>query len=116
MFIAYVVVAVVLALAVAGSATAKFRHDERVTAGLSGVGVPESWFKRLALLNYAGALGLLIGIAWRPLGIAAAAGLTLYFLGALGFHIRAKDAKGMPMPAALFVFSAVALALAIASA
>ena len=116
MFIAYVVVAVVLAVASIGSATAKIRRDERVTAGLSAAGVPESWFTRLALLNYAGAAGLLIGIWWRPLGIAAALGLTLYFLGALVFHVRAKDFKGMPMPVVLFVLSAVALTLGIASA
>jgi hypothetical protein len=115
-FIAYIVVAVVLALGITGSATAKLRHDERVTTGLTGVGVPESWFVPLALLTLAGAIGLLAGIAWRPLGIAAAIGLVLYFLGALVFHVRAKDAKGMPMPTALLVVSAVALALGIASA
>jgi hypothetical protein len=116
MFVAYTVVAVVLALGIAGSATAKLRRDERVTSGLTGAGVPQSWFVPLALLNLAGAAGLLIGIGWRPLGIAAATGLVLYFLGALAFHVRAKDPKGMPVPAALLVVSAVALVLGIASA
>ncbi|GAA2486125.1 DoxX family protein [Winogradskya humida] len=115
MFIAYTVVAVVLALANAGTATAKLRRAEPATSGLLATGVPESWFVPLALLNLAGAAGLLIGIGWRPLGIAAAAGLVLYFGGALGFHVRAKDFKGMPMPGAFFLLSVVALALGIAS-
>ncbi|GIM89766.1 DoxX family protein [Paractinoplanes toevensis] len=116
MFIAYTVVAVVVALANAGTATAKIRRDERITAGLTGVGVPGSWFVPLALLNYAGAAGLLIGIGWRPLGIAAATGLVLYFLGALGAHVRVKDTKGMPMAALMLAGAVLALVLGIASA
>ena len=116
MFIAYTVVAIVLGLGLAGSASAKIRKDERVTAGLTGAGVPLSWFVPLALLELAGTVGLLIGIWWRPLGIAAAIGVILYFIGALVFHIRAKDGKGTPAPAALLVAGVVALALGIASA
>ena len=70
----------------------------------------------LALLDLAGAGGLLIGIGWRPLGIAAATGLLLYFLGALGFHLRAKDIKGMPMPAVFTILSAATLSLGVLSA
>ena len=70
----------------------------------------------LALLNLAGAGGLLIGIDWRPLGIAAATGLLLYFLGALVFPFRAWEFKGMPMAVVFTVLSAAALALGTASA
>ncbi|MBU2669334.1 DoxX family protein [Actinoplanes bogorensis] len=116
MFIAYTVFAIVFALAVAASATAKLRRADNVTTSLAAAGVPESWFNRLALLQFAGAAGLLVGIAWRPLGIAAAVGLVIYFAGAVGFHVRTRDFKGMPMPLVLVVPSAVALALGIASA
>jgi predicted membrane channel-forming protein YqfA (hemolysin III family) len=115
-FIAYIVVAIVLGLGLAGSASAKIRKDERVTAGLTAAGVPLSWFVPLALLELAGTAGLLIGIWWRPLGIAAAIGVILYFIGAVFFHIRAKDLKGLPAPAALLVVGAVALTLGLASA
>ena len=116
MFNAYTVFAIVFALAVAASATAKLRRADNVTTSLAGAGVPESWFNRLALLQLAGAVGLLVGIWWRPLGIAAAIGLVLYFAGAVVFHVRARDFKGMPMPIVLLVPSAAALALGIASA
>ena len=115
MSIAYVVVAVVYGLAVVATGTAKIRRVERVVAGLTGAGVPSSWFVPLGLLNLAGALGLWLGIAWRPLGIAAATGLVLYFAGAVIAHLRVKDVKGMPMPAMLSAFAAVTLLLAIAS-
>ena len=116
MFVAYAVVAVVLGLGLAASGSAKIRKDERVTTGLTTVGVPLSWFVPLALLEIAGTVGLLIGIAWRPLGIAAAIGVILYFVGALSFHVRAKDVKGMPMPAALLIVAVLALAFGLASA
>jgi DoxX-like protein len=115
-FIAYTVVAIVLGLGLAGSASAKIRKDERVTAGLTGAGVPLSWFVPLALLELAGTAGLLIGIGWRPLGIAAAIGVILYFLGALVFHVRARDFKGLAAPAVLLVAGVVALILGLASA
>ena len=116
MFIAYTVVAIVLGLGLAGSASGKIRKDERVTAGLTAVGVPLSWFVPLALLELAGTVGLLIGIGWRPLGIAAAIGVILYFVGALYFHVRAKDFKGMPVPAVLLIVGVLALIFGIASA
>ncbi len=116
MFIAYTVVAIVLGLGLAGSASAKIRKDERVTAGLTAAGIPLSWFVPLALLEIAGTIGLLIGIWWRPLGIAAAIGVILYFVGALIFHVRARDFKGMPMPAVLLLVGVLALVLGLASA
>ena len=116
MFIAYAVVAVVFGLANINSAVAKIRGVERVTGVLTAAGVPSSWFVPLALLNLAGGIGLWIGIAWRPLGIAAATGLVLYFAGAVLTHVRAGDFRNIPLPAALLAVAALTLALAIASA
>jgi len=116
MFIAYAVAAVVFGLATANSALAKIRGVERVAAVLIAAGVPRTWFVPLGLLNLAGAVGLWIGIAWRPLGIAAATGLVLYFAGAVIAHVRVRDTKNVPLPAALLAVSAATLALAVASA
>lgn len=55
------------------------------------VRVPRGWMAPLGALLAAGALGLLAGLAVPPLGVAAAAGLVLYFLGALAAHARARD-------------------------
>jgi uncharacterized membrane protein YphA (DoxX/SURF4 family) len=115
-FIAYTVVAIVLGLGLAASASAKIRKDERVVTGMTKAGVPMSWFVPLALLEIAGTVGLLIGIWWRPLGIAAAVGVIGYFVGAVIAHVRAKDTQGLPAPAALLVVAAVALGLGVASA
>jgi hypothetical protein len=42
-------------------------------------------------LKTAGALGLAAGLAFHPLGVAAAIGLILFFVCAVYTHIRAQD-------------------------
>lgn len=116
MSIAYVLTAILLSIVLIGSGRAKLVKDEKITAGLTKVGVPESWFPRLAALELAGALGLLIGIAYRPLGIAAGAGVVLYFAGAVLTHLRARDLKGAPMPAVLLLLAVAPTLLGLATA
>ncbi|MCP2342791.1 DoxX family protein [Actinomadura rupiterrae] len=111
MFIAYIVAAVLLSLLLAGSGRAKLVRDPKITTGLSAVGVPESWFPRLAVLEILGAVGLLAGIAYRPLGIAAGVGVALYFLGAVVTHLRARDTKGAPVPAVILLVAIAPIAL-----
>ena len=65
------------------------------------------WFPFLAGLEFAAAAGLLLGIRWAPLGIAAATGMTLYFVGAIVAHVRVNDLKGLG-PAVQMLFLAVA--------
>ena len=112
MFIAYAVAAALLTVALAASGRAKLVGDERVVAGLSRVGVPRAWFPWLAGCEFAGALGLLAGLVYRPLGIAAATGVVLYFIGAVIAHIRASDVKGLTAPGGLLVVGVATLALA----
>jgi hypothetical protein len=60
----------------------------------------------LGALLAAGALGLLAGLAVPVLGTLAAGGLVLYFLGALGAHLRVRDYNFGPW--AVFLSAAVA--------
>jgi DoxX-like protein len=50
--------------------------------------LPRTWVPALGMLLAAGSLGLLAGFAVPMLGSLAAAGLVLYFLGALVAHLR----------------------------
>jgi hypothetical protein len=72
--------------------------------------VPRSWMIPLGTLLAAGALGLLAGIAVPVLGTLAAAGLVLYFLGALGAHLRVRDRHLGPW-AVYFCLAVAALAV-----
>ncbi len=93
MFIALVVAAVLLAAMCASSASLKLRKDERSVAAIGGTGgVPLRLFPVLAALELAGAAGILIGLWLEPLGVAAA-GLAVYFLGAVVGHLRVGDTE-----------------------
>ncbi len=90
MTVALIVVAVLLSIAAGGSAVMKLRKDPRVLESLHSVGVTDTQVPILAILELLGVLGLIVGI-WVPaLGVAAAAALTLYFLGAVVAHLRVK--------------------------
>ncbi|MFD5287673.1 MULTISPECIES: DoxX family protein [Streptomyces] len=112
MFAAYVTVTVVAVVADAGIAVADLRRARFVLANSAEVAVPASWLPGLALLKAAGAAGLLAGLlGFRPLGIAAAVGLVLFFVGALVAHVRARVFHNIAFPAGYLALNAAALVL-----
>ncbi|MFB7860685.1 DoxX family protein [Streptomyces sp. NPDC056069] len=115
MFIAYAVVATLLALALSASAFLTFTRNPQVTGNMTKLGVPESWLPWLGTAKAAGALGLLAGLVVPALGAAAAVGLVLYFLGAFVSHVRAKDHAVAPV-VVLTLLSGAALILRLTSA
>jgi hypothetical protein len=109
---ASVVVHVLLAVALAASATAAFTRYERVLISMAKAGVPESRLPMLGALKAAGALGLLVGIGVPLIGTAAAVGVILYFAGAITTHLRARDYSLAPATAfGLLAVAALALGL-----
>ncbi|MFD6244015.1 DoxX family protein [Streptomyces roseolus] len=113
MFIGYVVLAALLALAMTGSALATFTRNPAVVGSMQKVGVPDGWLPWLATAKLAGALGLLAGLVVPALGVAAAAGLVLYFAGAVIAHLRVEDHAVAPA-VLLAILPAIALALRMA--
>ncbi|GAB3976363.1 DoxX family protein [Plantactinospora veratri] len=91
MLTAYVVVALLTIVACAWSAAVDLARTEFVLANSARVGVPPSWLPPLAALKAAGAAGLLLGLLGVPaVGLAAATGLVLFFVGAVTVHLRAR--------------------------
>jgi hypothetical protein len=72
--------------------------------------VPRSWVPVLGVLLAAGSLGLLAGFAAPLVGTLAAAGLVLYFLGALIAHLRVGSRQLVGW-AAFFSIAVAALAV-----
>lgn len=114
MFTAYVAVSILAAVANAGIATLDFARRKQVLINMARAGVPESWLSMLATLKAAGALGLLVGIGVPPIGTAAAVGLTLFYVGAIVAHLRAREYTIGPAGACLLL-AATALVLGLAS-
>ena len=91
MFTAYLIVTVLAAAANIFSATLDFIRFKQILINMAKVGVSESWLTMLGALKAAGALGLLVGIRVPLIGIAAAVGLVLFFVGAIITHLRGRD-------------------------
>lgn len=111
MFAGTVIVSVLLAAALVVTAARKLSHRRPVVESYLRVGVPEHRLNQLAAILVAGAAGPLLGLWLAPLGAAAAAGLTGYFLIAIGFHLRARDARHLPNPVLFLALSVAALVL-----
>jgi hypothetical protein len=88
---AYVVIIALAAAAYGYAALLNFVGAESVELVADRVRVPRRWMVPLGLLLASGAVGLLLGLAVPVLGIAAAGGLVVYFLCAVGAHVRAHD-------------------------
>jgi DoxX-like family len=108
----YVVVAVTTAIITGAIAIADFIPAGFVLANSAKVHLPRSWLPVLGTLKLAGAIGLPVGLVGPPaIGLAAAIGLVLYFLGALIAHVRARVLYNIAFPGAYLVLSAASLVL-----
>jgi hypothetical protein len=116
MFTAYVIVTILAAAANTYAATNDFMRAEMVLASMNRLGVPESQLFLLGALKAAGAAGLLVGIGVPAIGLAAAVGLVLFFVGAIVTAVRAHWYTHVPQPAAFLMLAAGSLVLGLASA
>lgn len=90
--VAYLVITLLAAIANGYAAILNFAGAKSVEDVADRLHVSRRWMVPFGILLASGALGLIAGI-WVPLlGQAAAIGLVLYFVCALGAHIRARDA------------------------
>ena len=108
MNLAATVLSVVLAVGFLGSGAIKLIGNKTALQMRDRVNVGAQLWRVIGALEVAGAVGLLVGLAVPALGIAAAVGLSLLLIGAVGAHLCANDARNA-LPAALLLLLAVAL-------
>jgi hypothetical protein len=92
MYVTAAILSVLLALVslAAGAPKALLKGD--VSAGLqSHMGLSAGLVRFIGLAEVAAAAGLIVGLFWQPLGIAAAMGFAVTMVGAVGFHAKAGD-------------------------
>lgn len=115
LFITSAVVAALMSVVLLASAGAKFTRPKRLVDQMSTLGLSYGMLPFLGLAQIAGAGGLIVGLWWGPLGIAAAVCLTLYFAGAVASHLRVGDRKGTAPAAVLAIVALALIALRTAS-
>jgi uncharacterized membrane protein YphA (DoxX/SURF4 family) len=108
MFTATIVSSVLLAVALIPSARGKLVGDPRQLDGMRAVKFPTDRMSLLAVAEFGGVAGLIIGLFWWPLGVAAAVCLIAYFIGALGYLLRARITRANALaPAGLLLLLAI---------
>jgi uncharacterized membrane protein YphA (DoxX/SURF4 family) len=92
MYIAAAILSVLLAVVTVAAGLPKVLLKGDVPAGLqSHMGLSAGLVRFIGLAEVAAALGLIVGLFWPPLGIAAAVGFAILMIGAIYFHARAGD-------------------------
>lgn len=106
MHTAYLVVTLI-AIGIDGfSGVSALLHFAPILPPMQRAGVPLSWLRfPIGTLKTLGALGLVVGLWLPPIGLAAAAGLTIFFVCAVYTHVLANDISGQ------FAFAGFLLAL-----
>ncbi|MDT5323401.1 MAG: hypothetical protein QOF25_553 [Mycobacterium sp.] len=93
MFAATIASPLLLAVALIPSARGKLVGDHRQSDGMRAVNFPVDKMWLLGAAELGGAVGLVVGLFWWPLGAAAAVCLTAYLIGALVYLLRARGTR-----------------------
>ena len=113
--IAEVIVTALLAVLFTFSSLIKLVGVRQSLAIRDHLGVKPMQWRVIGLLELAGVVGVLVGLALAPIGVAAAVGLALLLLGAIIFHVRAADSAADMAPAVIGLGLAVATAILLAA-
>ena len=111
----YTIVTLVTVAVNAAGSVASFAGAHFITDTFTELKIRPRWLPVLASLQAAGALGLLLGLLGIPaIGLAAATGLVLDFLGAVIAHRRAAAYRSLASPLLFLALAVTTLTLAVA--
>jgi len=112
----FVTVSLLLVAACLVPAAAKLLSHPKMRHAAAHFGIPWSRYQLIGVAELAAAGGVMAGLWWHPLGLAAAAGVALLLLGAVITHRRAADGGKEIAPALLALAITIAyLAVALTS-
>jgi DoxX-like family len=95
----FVAISLLLAAACLFPAAAKLASHPKMRHAAAHFGIPWSRYRLIGVAELAAAAGILIGLWWHPLGLAAAAAMALLLLGAIVAHRKAADSAKEMAPA-----------------
>jgi hypothetical protein len=110
----FIALSLLLAAACLVPALGKLTAQPKILASASHFAIPWSAYRLIGVAELAATAGILAGLYWPPIGIAAATGMTVLLVGALTVHQQAGDRPQQAAPAALeLALSLAYLAIAI---
>ncbi len=95
----FVTLSLVFALACLLPAFGKLSAHPRMRAAADHFGIAWERYQLIGVAELAAAAGVLAGLYWRPVGLAAGAGMAVLLLGAVFTHLRASDSPREALPA-----------------
>jgi uncharacterized membrane protein YphA (DoxX/SURF4 family) len=112
----FITISLLLAAVCLFPAAGKLTGQPKMRQSAAHFGIPWARYRLIGVAELAAAAGILAGLWWHPLGVAAAAGMILLLAGALITHRRAADSGKDTAPALLALVITIAyLAIALAS-
>lgn len=114
MHIAIIVLSVLLALELAATGGMKVIGTGTARANAEHLGLSLGLSRLIGIAELAAAAGLLAGLVVKPLAIVTAAAVVVLMVGAVGYHVKARDKVAAVLPAVVTGLIAIAvMALAI---
>jgi hypothetical protein len=107
--VATVIATLIAAAVLAGSSATKLLGTSFSNDTAAHLGISLALNRFVGVCEGAAVVGLVAGLFWRPLAIAAAGGVVLLMIGALSFHRRAGDSLGRASPALVVLLLAVSV-------
>jgi hypothetical protein len=109
----FVVVSLLLTAVCLIPAAGKLSGHPKMRLAAAEFGIPWPRYQLLGLAELAAASGVIAGLFWRPIGVAAGIGMALLLLGAIATHRRAHHRISEAAPA-LVALANTAVYLAVA--
>ena len=110
----FIALSVILAAACLLPGAAKLTGHPRMRDSASRFGIRWHHYRLIGVAELAAAAGILIGLWWHPLGVAAAAGMAVLLVGAVVTHRMAADSVKEAVPAVVALLLTLAyLAIAL---
>ncbi len=97
----FITLSLLLAVACVVPAIGKMLSHPKMVASASHFDIPWAQYRLIGVAELAAGAGVLAGLAWRPMGIAAAAGMAALLISALTVHRRTGDGIKEAAPAIL---------------
>jgi len=112
----FITISLLLAAACLLPAAGKLTGNPKMRRSAAHFGIPRPRYRLIGVAELAAAAGVLAGLWWHPLGVAAAAGMGLLLLGAMITHRKVADSGKEMAPALLALLLTLAyLAIALTS-
>ena len=117
MFIVTLLLSLLLAAVFVADALFKVVKNPTGADQAYDLGYPIPVWRVIGWLELLGALGLIVGLFYPPIGVAAAIGLTVLMVGAVISHLRVKDALAKSAtPLVLGILAVVTILLRVETA